>query len=492
MNRKSLTRTGLGVLLMLWPFVRAGAQSARLEYWFDQYGDPSTIGMPSAAGTLTAKIDVSSLAQGFHTIYMRVKANNEYSPVTSASFMKFTTTGSGESVLEYWFDQDFKNKATMPISVTSDAEQVLQLDLADDERFPMGVHRLNMRVVAYGGQYSPIYSDYVLRMPVSTGESVLEYWFDDNYRQHATMKVADNNGMPQTLNLDLNNAVAFPYGLHRLNMRVAMGGSSYSPVYSSLVMRLPNGQTNELMYWLDDDYQHGRHVIKAKRIEGKDVLFDVALNLSSVAPGMHRFKYRIATNGFDDGVVYEVPVLITKRYNNQQWDVSVVGESRWVDEMASPVPLALSNPQSQITRSYVLNPDDYSNGQHVFYVQYKNSADVWSATNATYFYKEAATGRLVKGIMPDIEDDITDAEMSELMSCVYYNGTVIVDCQSPRLASEGKLIVCDLTGRVLAQEKVENINGIHAEVSIPGKARQLLVVKLVSGSVAFTKKLVGR
>ena len=48
MNRKLLTHIVLGVLLMLWPFVRAGAQSTGLEYWFDQYDDPTTIGMPTA------------------------------------------------------------------------------------------------------------------------------------------------------------------------------------------------------------------------------------------------------------------------------------------------------------------------------------------------------------------------------------------------------------------------------------------------------------
>ncbi len=490
MNGFYLSPRYYGMLLLLPCFLSIRAQSVGLEYWFDKYSSPKFIDMPEG-GSLKSDIDVSNLTQGFHTIYIRAKASDgTCSPITTSSFIKFAA--SGDSKLEYWFDNDVTNLASLPIDVESGVVQLLDLDMTDSAKFPNGVHQLSMRVAAYGGHYSPIYSALVLKLPAGTGNSVLEYWFDDNIEELSSIPIDITSGNLQKLDLEMNNFASFPLGFHKLSMRIVAYGCQYSSVYSAYVMRLPNGQTNELTYWLDDDYQNGRHVIKAKKIEGKDVLFDVAINLSSVAPGMHRFKYRIATNGFDDGVVYEVPVLITKRYNNQQWDVSVVGESRWVDEMASPVPLALSNPQSQITRSYVLNPDDYSNGQHVFYVQYKNSADVWSATNATYFYKEAATGRLVKGIMPDIEDDITDTEMSELMSCVYYNGTVIVDCQSPRLASEGKLIVCDLTGRVLAQEKVENINGIHAEVSVPSKARQLLVVKLVSGSVAFTKKLVGR
>ena len=403
----------MGVTLMLWPFTRAGAQSTGLEYWFDQYNNPKTIGMPTAAGTLTSNIDVSHLTQGFHTIYMRVKANGVYSPVTSSSFIKFSTTGGGASTLEYWFDQEFDKKSTIPISVTSAGEQVLTLDLTD--------------------------------------------------------------------------AVAFPYGLHRLNMRVVANGGQYSPIYSSLVMRLPDGQKNELSYWLDDDYKNGRHVIKAKKMEGKDALFDATLNLSAVAPGMHRFKYRITTNGFDDGVIYEVPILVTKKYNSQG-EVFVVGESRWFDEQ-TPGQMSLSNPQSLTTRSYVLNPSDYADGQHVFYVQYQNSADVWSEANATFFYKETETGRLRIGIMPSVVDGIDEADQPERIACYCDRGTVYVDCQSPKLASTGIVQIFDLTGKMVAQQTVNNQDGIHSEISVDGYAKQLLIVRVLSGELLFNKKI---
>lgn len=414
MNRNNLSIKVLGMLLMLWPFVRAGAQSTGLEYWFDQYDDPQTIGMPTAAGTLTSHINVSHLSQGFHTIYMRVKANGEYSPVTSSSFIKFTTTGDGASTLVYWFDQNFNQKSTIPISVTSAGEQVLQLDLT--------------------------------------------------------------------------NNVAFPYGLHRLNMRVVANGGQYSPIYSSLVMRLPDGQKNELIYWLDDDYKNGRHVIKAKKMEGKDALFDATLNLSTVAPGMHRFKYRIATNGFDDGVVYEVPILVTKKYNSQG-EVFVVSESRWFDDQ-TPVQMSLSNPQGMMTRSYVLNPADYADGQHVFYVQYENSAEVWSETNATYFYKEAETGRLRIGVMPEVVDGIDETGQAEHIVCYCNQGTIFVDCQSSKLASTGIVQIYDLTGKMVAQQTVDNHDGIHAEISVEGYAKQLLIVRVLSGELLYNKKIV--
>lgn len=414
MKRKNKSLIVLGMLLMLWPFTRAGAQSTGLEYWFDQYESPQTIGMPTAAGTLTSHINVSGLTQGFHTIYMRVKANGVYSPVTSSSFIKFTTTGDGASTLEYWFDQEFDKKSTIPISVTSAGEQVLSLDLTD--------------------------------------------------------------------------AVAYPYGLHRLNMRVVANGGQYSPIYSGLVMRLPDGEKNELSYWLDDDYKNGRHVIKAKKVDGKSAFFNATLNLSAVAPGMHRFKYRVTTNGFDDGPVYEVPILVTKKYNSQG-EVFVVSESRWFDGQENPTQMSLANPQSMMTRSYVLNPADYSDGQHVFYVQYENSAEVWGEVNATYFYKEAETGRLRIGIMPEVTDGIDEAGKPEQIVCFCEKGTIFVDCQSPKLASTGIVQVYDMTGKMVAQQTVHNDDGIHAEINVGGYSKQILIVRLISGELLFNKKI---
>ena len=489
MNKIHLYPRYLGLLLLLPCFLGIRAQSAGLEYWFDKYSSPKVIAMPGGAGTLKSNIDVSKLTQGFHTIYMRAKASDgTYSPITSSSFIKFAI--SGNSKLEYWFDNDVTNFASLPIDVESGVVQLLDLDMTDATKFPNGVHQLSMRVAAYGGHYSPVYSALVLKLPAGTGNSILEYWFDDNIKKQSTIPIDVTSGNLQKLDLDMNNVANFPMGFHKLNMRIAAYGGQYSSVYSAYVMRLPNSFASQITYWLDDDYK-SRRVVNGTVANSTTSFILSSLDFSTTPVGMHRFKYRIMANGFDVGVIYEVPVLITQRYNSQR-DVFVIGESRWVDDVASPVPQSLSNPQSLMTLGYVLNPSDYSNGQHVFYVQYKNSADVWSVANATYFYKEAATGRLVKGFMPDIEDSIVDSEMSELMNCVYNNGIIIVECQSARLASEGILVIYDLMGRVLAQEKVKNTNGIHAEVSVPGNARQVLVVKLISGSVVFTKKLARR
>lgn len=413
MNKINLYPRLWSLLLLLLCAVAIKAQTYTLEYWFDKYSSPKT---SSFTGTKFNKtIDAKSLNQGIHTMYMRVKASDgTYSPVTSSMFIKFAASSSGESKLEYWFDSDMSNLESTTIDINSDVVQILDLDMTDTEKFPLGVHQLNMRVAAYGGHYSPVYSAYV--------------------------------------------------------------------------MRLPSAQATQIIYWLDDDYKN-RSVLKGNAVNATTIVFDTQLNLSNAPIGMHRLKYRVTYNGFDDGVVYEVPVLITKKYNSMGV-VTVVGESHWLDE-ASPAEYAISNPNSIVTRSYTLDPAHYTVGQHAFHVQYKNSSDVWSEQNVTYFYKEES-GRLRAGIYPgdDVPDGIDDAAVGEFFICASEKGLIYVDCQSSRLATTGIVQVYDMTGKMVAQQSVNNSDGIHAEINVEGYTKQILIVRLICGEVVFNKKLV--
>ena len=124
--------------------------------------------------------------------------------------------------LEYWFDDLYDLRNTTPIA-TSDAEQELNLDLRDNTKFPMGFHKLNMRVNT-GRFPSAVSSSAVLKLAAGN-ISQLEYWVDDDIanRKIANSKTisgkASNDGGSTYQffdNLDLTDVTP---GYHRLYYR---------------------------------------------------------------------------------------------------------------------------------------------------------------------------------------------------------------------------------------------------------------------------------
>lgn len=488
MSRTNVFHPVLG--FMLWLAAVAGARAQSLEYWFDNGSrKPQSISLPG--GSYNGSIDVSSLKTGLHTLHLRVRDGSDYSPVYSSKFLKFTP---GTSRLEYWFDGDLENLESVSVSTKANAIQILQLNLTDSKKFPLGLHQMSMRMVDASGVYSPVYDSFVMRMPGGGGgNSVLQYWFDDDKSNSATIPLSTTSDAVQTLNLDLNSLETFPYGLHKFSMRVAANGNQFSPVYSSLVMHWPNGPFNYLVYWLDNDYDpNNLKRIKASGSNAVEGYFESNLNFRDAAPGMHRLHYRVSRNAVDFGPVHEVPILITRKYVKTEGESLAIIQSYWADDNQSGKN-SFANRQNVLTWSHTLNPSDYSVGQHAFHVQFQNSAEVWSEENVTYFYKDAAMSRLHEGFMPDDETTgIEDLSQPDNVACTYNNGTIYIDCESPKLGKTGVINVCDMMGRILLQQKVSNSDGIHAALGVDSFARQLLIVKLVSGDVRFSQKVVNR
>ena len=489
MNRTLINHRLLS--LALWLLVAICVRAQSVEYWFDDKVDPKPLSLSGGQATVSAR----GLKAGLHTIHLRASNGggyDDYSPVYSSTFLKFEAPGAAR--IQYWFDGDVKHLASMPIDTDAETVQMIDLDLSNSEKFPIGIHQLNMRIVAASGQYSPVYNALVMRMPAGAENSVLEYWFDEDNTKSGTIPVSLKTDGVQTLNLDMSSLDYFPYGLHKLNMRVAAYGNQYSPVYSAFVMRLPTGPNNYIAYWLDDDYDP-KNLKKARAYSqnGLDATFVADLNLSSASSGMHRLHFRVSRNAVDYGTTYEVPILVTRKYVKSEGESVVIIKQLWGVDDVMHGPYDVKNPRVTYILQYVLTPEKYSVGQHAFHVQFQNSAEVWSEENVTYFYKDAAMSRLHEGFMPDDETTgIEDLSQSEVVACECENGTIYVDCLSPKLGKAGVITVYDMMGRVVAQQKVTNDNGIHVALSVENFARQILIVKLVCGDMRFSRKIINR
>ena len=476
----------LGLVLLLLSAASAAAQRG-LQYWIDDFSNPKLILMPAVQGNLRAQIHVENLSPGLHTIFMRsVSPDGTYSPITSAPFLKIES--SGETKLDMWLDDDLSRvfSHSFEIAPETGTELKLKIDfsriIAD---FPFGTHKLSMRVHDDILGYGAVYSSYFTHMPQG-GSSNITFWLDGDMTKKVTFPIDMNNEEKQYKVLDLNNLLAEnPYGSHELNMRLYDDKQGYGAVYSSNVLHVRHGEISHLDYWLNDDYANHR-TLNARSNSGKVATFDNYINLKDLPAGVYYLKYRVPPSG----AVYETAVLVERRYSDQL-NVYIEKEAKWFDNNEPSYFYNSGSHVNTYNNVYVLNPADFGPGQHELHLQYMNSAGVWTEQNVTYFYKDGGS-KLCIGFMPDETDGVTEVPMTEELFCTCTAGVVMVDCRSPRLGETGEVTVYDLMGRQIARQTVSNMDGIHAELDVSGYANQLLIVRLISGSINVSRKIMYR
>ena len=365
----------------------AGAQLVQYEYWFDRgFARRQTVSLSGSTATIRTAIDTQQLDDGVHTLHLRVKqSDGAYSPVTSSTFLKFKAQEG--TVLEYWFDDNVDSRATVALANTDGQEQQVVLDLSDNKRFPIGLHRLNYRVAANGSNYSPIYGDNVMK--TTSGEVCrLEYWFDEDFEHRAVADMAPLALMDNfSLELNLQNRTQFPQGQHRLNMRVVADDSHYSPVYSTWLLDVAAGSPTTLQYWVDDDYENARTLSGTQA--GKNVLHDAEIDLGSTSPGFHRLNYRATSNSRKtNSPVATMPVMVRSRYNVEEQSVKVDGYRLTVDG-GTPSTYSVYPPANTVEVPYTLDARSLADGNHTVQVQFSNSFDLWSNTAEATFVHQA-------------------------------------------------------------------------------------------------------
>lgn len=232
MSRKTTTLIWLCLLCML-PCLTWAQSLTQYEYWFDDdFGGKVSGSMSGTDAVFNSSISTDQLDNGVHKFSFRAKqSDGHYSAITSSLFLKRPSAQS--SVMEYWFDDHFDQRESISISST-DEEQEMTLNLQNNEKYPMGFHKLNMRLNIEGEGMSTVYSADVLKL--SAGKATkLEYWIDNDQAHSKTIsgKTATGGYLFST-DLDLSGITP---GYHLLHCRaVSSSKRTVSAVTTTPVM----------------------------------------------------------------------------------------------------------------------------------------------------------------------------------------------------------------------------------------------------------------
>lgn len=358
--------------------------------------------------TATASFGFGNLTAGDHYIITAYYPNG--ADFYTSPQLLCTTEGMGEvepgneSLVqyEYWFDDDFANRQIVGMNSSS---AVVRASIETDG-LEYGAHRFNFRVKRSDNMYSAVTSSMFLKKPAAQN-SKMEYWFDDNFdgRDEVDISSAEDE---QTFELDLRDNEKYPWGFHKLNMRITLEGGGESAVYSSGVLKLSAGKATTLEYWLDGDRSNVHTISGSLASDGKDYLFVSDLDLGAVTPGHHRLYCRAVSNsGKTASAVTMTPIIVKSRYNVSSAEaetLTVTEHAYWFDN-EEPEVLPVDNPKNIITQPYTFDTRRLSDGQHTLHVQYGNSAGIWNGPVDYTFTKTRVNDPLIAANV-SVEDGV--------------------------------------------------------------------------------------
>ena len=230
------------------------AEAAKLSYWFDDDREArQTISCPDGP----VLIDVSDLADGFHTIYQQVSENTP-SAVVSRWFIKIPQTESAaDMTCICTVDEKLVGQQRVPAS-----GGVISWNL-DVNALPVGLHRAVFQVITASGAASTIAERFFVRAMTSAemGKMQCLYMLDNSqtHSQAGTM----TNGL---FHFDLDVA-SLEDGLHRIAYTLVSEKGDITPQQTAFFWKIPLGGNGIVQYdyWLNDDEDNKRSIHLDKR-----------------------------------------------------------------------------------------------------------------------------------------------------------------------------------------------------------------------------------
>ncbi len=304
-----------GILVLLINSVSA-QNITRIEYFYDTdpgFGSGTAVSFTPAANisSLTFSPSISSLNDGFHTLYIRSRdANNKWSLTSYQSFVKYkapTATAAAHNIvkLEYFVDADPGFGAGTNVPVTSSLDisgQVFNINLAG---LNSGFHTLYVRSKDGDGKWSltdySVFLKYVAPSANAAAHNIvkLEYFVD------ADPGFGAGTNVPITPAMDISgqvfnvNLAGLSSGFHTLYVRSKDADGKWSLTdYSSFIKyTAPTSSPAasnivKLEYFVDADpgFGLGVNVPVTPSLNISSLVFNVSL--TSLTNGFHTLYAR--------------------------------------------------------------------------------------------------------------------------------------------------------------------------------------------------------
>jgi hypothetical protein len=358
----------LTVCGMLTQFSARAQNVCDIDYWFDNADYRQSLTGYDVADTVVIGFlqTTGSLNAGLHYLHYQIHHGNYYSSIVSNQFFKRPAV-SNTNRMEYWFNDNFADRQTSPISDNTLKEFNFSTGGLSD-----GLNKLHYRLSNTGGGYSSVVTTEFFKRPAATinDNALMEYWFNDNFAARQTIPAADS------VLLNVNLPVSqLALGLNTLYYRFLNNAGYYSPIVSTSFVKYPEQGTASLVeYWFDNNDGNKNYV----SCNGNDI--KTTFETENLPVGQHWLHTRVRTNTGRWSSVITMPFFKSDVNSAFVPDVLIVGYNYWFDNNINDLnTVNLSEPTALADLNVDLQSPFNDGIEHIVSMQFKDNRGIYSS-----------------------------------------------------------------------------------------------------------------
>lgn len=392
----------------------------KAEYFYDTdpgFGNGTNIPITAATtiSSLVFNADVSTLATGIHTLYLRVKDGTGWSNTNRIIFAKAQllsgnpNTVSTITKLEYFYDTDpgFGNGIDVPITAAANINGFVFN--ANVNALPSGMHTMYIRSKDAQGKWSETQQYYFAKAQSLSGNpNTIANIVKAEYFYNTDPGFGNGTDIPLTAANDINgfvvnaNVASLPTGLHTFYIRTKDAQGKWSIASRFQFSRIQGLSPNpnmlskiykaEYFYDTDPGYGNGTNIPVAASYNVSMLTFNA--DVTALTNGVHTLYARTRdslgkwseTNKYTFAKVQAIAA-------NPNTISNIVKAEYFYDNdpgygAATDIPVVAGSNISAM--SFNVDVSSLTNGVHTLYLRTKDAQGKWSVVNRTMFAKVQA------------------------------------------------------------------------------------------------------
>lgn len=410
---RAFNRIFLLVLLILLGFGGLKSQNiTQIEYFFDTdpgFGAGTSIPVVTPSPNLSNinhSISISSLPDGFHRLFIRVKdANGLWSLSTHKEFLKETINVPTifVSAAEYFFDIDpgFGQGIALPVNPDTNITKDFSIDITSLEP---GLHHLFVRVKDNQGQWSFTNQRSFLKEIINLQTvfvEAAEYFIDTDpgFGQGTAFTINPDTNLTASFDIGLNS---IDEGFHNLFVRVKDNNGRWSLtnkrsfLYETVAIENPNIQRIE--YFIDNDPGFGSG-LPIPIVPGANLnSVSFIIGISSLENGFHKLFIR-AQDENGRWSMTNFRSFLKETINTEE--SKLVKAEYFIDTdpgFGLGTVAEISPDTSNAELSFIIDISDLDEGFHKLFSRTLDETGKWSHTYSRIFYKEV----IIQDTLPNL------------------------------------------------------------------------------------------